>query len=855
MPPTAATRIPSTTNPANAPHASASTDPNGMHTRRTTSGRAVRATAARPANYYARPFGNNANAARDNEQDEGPPGFFPAITFFTDAITALPKEVMRQFTLMKEVEAKIWANGEKFEEVVNEVMGYPVPSKVAREQRDANRAEVGSAGSGELGGQVPGGLMSLTANNSVVGSTAASVVNGGNPAQLSTQNSVAGSFSGEEVGTQAADEEDLAKRQKYHELRTLIANMLPNLDEKGVVVSEANRILARQHMRIDSVMPFLEQEISEEARLGSMTHWAYSDNRQKKQATGPSANRRDVAATNSLAAAASAIHESDIAAARTVGAREGREKQKGKSREQLDSDFDDRPKKTHAKVAKGKPAGPAGLGISANGDPVKKRKVERGLAAPGMERITSTKGAKAAAKEVSRSTPSTEPAKKAKTKPAPLKRKGLASAQASPALASSPLNPTFTATNMEPPAGRAPGGRMRQSSNATKLRHEQVASDEGSRPISAPGKSNERKRKAPVDEADNAKKTTEASDGQARKGPSSTDADRSHPSRSGSNSGKAGRGSAAGTPRTEAFPDVSGAGALQRARSTRSMRGNREESESEPGAGVEDKPIKMLHKRQASNSHLVKQLASFNRSPDLDRHLDEDSDEDDHSDEAVERRRLRREKAAELREREGSSKSPRKKRPVSRRNTLNQGTASSPAPPGYEGEGNDDDTMMPDAQADNASVTSQREEDADPDTTVPDLEPPHPSSPPTATAPSSPRSSPTPEPLSPPQPTTTEQPDSPISRDDNAQDADDDEEGDPDDPDEPKYCYCDRGSYGEMIACDNEQCPREWFHLGCTGLREPPAEEEKWFCRVCAPIFLGQGRGSRGRGGRGRGRG
>ncbi|WFD43593.1 hypothetical protein MPSI1_002256 [Malassezia psittaci] len=30
------------------------------------------------------------------------------------------------------------------------------------------------------------------------------------------------------------------------------------------------------------------------------------------------------------------------------------------------------------------------------------------------------------------------------------------------------------------------------------------------------------------------------------------------------------------------------------------------------------------------------------------------------------------------------------------------------------------------------------------------------------------------------------------------------------DPSEPRYCYCDRVSYGEMVACDNEECPREW---------------------------------------------
>jgi len=55
MPPTSSFRKPSTTS-TNHPHASSS-DPTAI--RRTTSGRAVRANASRPTNYYARTFANN----------------------------------------------------------------------------------------------------------------------------------------------------------------------------------------------------------------------------------------------------------------------------------------------------------------------------------------------------------------------------------------------------------------------------------------------------------------------------------------------------------------------------------------------------------------------------------------------------------------------------------------------------------------------------------------------------------------------------------------------------------------------------------------------------------------------------
>ena len=44
------------------------------------------------------------------------------------------------------------------------------------------------------------------------------------------------------------------------------------------------------------------------------------------------------------------------------------------------------------------------------------------------------------------------------------------------------------------------------------------------------------------------------------------------------------------------------------------------------------------------------------------------------------------------------------------------------------------------------------------------------------------------------------------------------EGGAPVDPNEPKYCICNRVSFGEMIACENEGCAVEWFHFACVGL-------------------------------------
>lgn len=53
-----------------------------------------------------------------------------------------------------------------------------------------------------------------------------------------------------------------------------------------------------------------------------------------------------------------------------------------------------------------------------------------------------------------------------------------------------------------------------------------------------------------------------------------------------------------------------------------------------------------------------------------------------------------------------------------------------------------------------------------------------------------------------------------------------------------KYCFCKQGSFGNMIACDNEDsCPNgEWFHYKCVGLQNVvealkyTVGKEKWFC-------------------------
>jgi hypothetical protein len=82
--------------------------------------------------------------------------------------------------------------------------------------------------------------------------------------------------------------------------------------------------------------------------------------------------------------------------------------------------------------------------------------------------------------------------------------------------------------------------------------------------------------------------------------------------------------------------------------------------------------------------------------------------------------------------------------------------------------------------------------------------------------------------------------------------------------DEPKYCYCQQVSYGEMVACDNDACEKEWFHLKCAGLSRAPDENSelllepfavrlqlltcgaaKWYCDDCKAKMKGDTKRSR----------
>jgi hypothetical protein len=117
-------------------------------------------------------------------------------------------------------------------------------------------------------------------------------------------------------------------------------------DEKNHVLTNANEELEHQLYRLNSIHPYISTEVSEEARLGNLTHWAYSNRATAKAAAKTTTNERPRReAANATSHLVQALQEADAAAHRSEVRREAVRKQR---RGHVDSDFDET-RTTHRK--------------------------------------------------------------------------------------------------------------------------------------------------------------------------------------------------------------------------------------------------------------------------------------------------------------------------------------------------------------------------------------------------------------------------------------------------------------------------------------------------------------------------
>jgi len=72
------------------------------------------------------------------EASNSAPGFFPALTHFTGAVDAFPREVIKHFSMFKEVEAKLHDPEFMLEALLREIAQQPITTTAQRRAIEQN---------------------------------------------------------------------------------------------------------------------------------------------------------------------------------------------------------------------------------------------------------------------------------------------------------------------------------------------------------------------------------------------------------------------------------------------------------------------------------------------------------------------------------------------------------------------------------------------------------------------------------------------------------------------------------------------------------------------------------------------
>ncbi|CZR34320.1 uncharacterized protein FPRO_01347 [Fusarium proliferatum ET1] len=700
----------------------------------------VRQTRTNPPRSIAN-LGRSGGAGRDSIGGaEQPIDIFPAITHFADAITALPKELVRHFTLLKEVDAKLFTPEDQLFRLVEAAINAPVS-----EARPNNEASSANA---------PGSAP-MSAQNSSSG--------------IAFNHSVQSVPSVDESSRDAVfDPSNLPRRHLFRQTALKIQEMLVSLEEKNHVISTANEALQAQLTRIEDVWPHLEGEFSDEAKWGSTTHWAYPENRFSK-ASHVDRTRRDGAAAISAAAQALA----DEAAARSDARKQAVQAKKNSrnhnnnhnhsnahNHESEGDDHDGKhkpeaPKKTakSRKTATATETANVGLGISTaatnNGNPPqKRRKVEKttnGAAATTDRAMSSVFGN--AAPKAKTTSPRATPAPEA-----PKKRKALPSGSGQSKKSRNGVIGLSNSVNSSPVITELPEPKL------PPVRASPV-------PVPTPNPARTRSRQNSIQTVN-------------------TDSNKARPTSSASNKPN---GNAASTPTTGA-PAASalrnGAEPKTPKETSAPTKTENPKKEAEKTETVSTPPVPpptTTATTSTTTTAVTTTAATTGSKKDT--------------------------KKPEENDRKSESLPP---VPQTTTVTTKSGRASKPSTP----------ALATFQEAVQPRARSSRNNDA------------------TGTGKKNQKKA---------APAIHAAVAAQLAEEDTNSSMQGDEDDGDVDADEPTYCYCNGVSYGEMVACDAVECPREWFHLDCVGLKVAPTSTAKWYCEDCKERLKAGGKKANGR--------
>ncbi|EAS36244.3 PHD finger domain-containing protein [Coccidioides immitis RS] len=586
-----------------------------------------------------------------------PAGLYPGIHHFTDAIDALPREFRRHTSLLNEVDGKAFAleaQLPKLLQVAAELISEPFP---------------------------------------IHGSVDAKSAQGFQTDGLQTE----------------SPERSAARRQAFQNIRNTLTDLLPTMDEKNHVARNAFLSLKKDVNRLEMIYPYVENEISEEARIGSRTHWAYLNKPTKASGTAGSERPRREAATRDRDA-----DETHRESRREAGGRKQR-------RNQVEPEVDEsRARKGNIPAKSRAGAGEASQvnqNVAASAGPSKRRRIEKAVPTPtsaAMERSASaaTNAGRSGVKESpvpefgkkrSRAQNVTAPSRKSTPPPSASNRPQSARLQQTAAAASNGRQRPSSATsnrnlNSSTSLGLGPA-HLDRSSNPASI------ADKGILDIKAP---------APKD---------------------SSSGPRVEPSSPGA-----------------AVSSKTGVNSVEpKADSMVITKPGERDTQREVSLTIATATTAKMEPQDAVNTHspIPPSVTSKGRSSKTSTPVVSTFAESQRSS------RPSRATAAAAAAAEGSNPAPTIKR-SHKKGAGNTGTAAATA-----------------RQLALAAANAAEDEDS------------------------------------------------------SRHGDDEDDEG------ELRYCYCNQISFGDMIACDMENCPREWFHLSCVGLTRPPSKSVKWYCNEC----------------------
>lgn len=154
----------------------------------------------------------------------------------------------------------------------------------------------------------------------------------------------------------AESQESRHRRLLFDRIRRSLTDLMMTADEKNHVITNANDELDHQLFRLKTVYPYISGEVSEEARLGSLTHWAYTNRAAAKPVTTANERPRREAASGHSHFVQS-LHDPEGVTHRSEARREPSRKQR---RNHADLDSDDIRTVTQRKGGAGKARANAG---------------------------------------------------------------------------------------------------------------------------------------------------------------------------------------------------------------------------------------------------------------------------------------------------------------------------------------------------------------------------------------------------------------------------------------------------------------------------------------------------------------